>query len=116
PQTFQVTAPFSASADSLDGASTAGAGSFSDAAAEDAYVFTVPAGGQHLTLNLDACPASNAYYHPAGWQLINTANQKNVDSGGCSFQDLGTVPAGTYELLVEAAGAAGNYTLNVDAP
>ncbi|HEY3871923.1 MAG TPA: VWD domain-containing protein [Actinocrinis sp.] len=116
PQVFAATLPLAVTANTVDGATASGAGDFEDSAAQDAYTFTVPAGGEDLALSLGSCPAQGYYFSSATWELIDAADQSVVDSGGCDYTDLGTVSAGSYELLTSAAGVSGTYTLNVESP
>src|SRR4029078_5017328 len=59
-----------------------------------------------------ACPTQTITY--LGWKLLNSAGA-TVKSGGCSFYNIGTVPAGNYQLLVTAGGVAGTYVLALEA-
>ncbi|NUP53854.1 MAG: VWD domain-containing protein [Catenulispora sp.] len=117
PQTFAAAVPLSVTANTLNGAATTGAGVFEDGASQDVYSFTVPAGGQQLALSLRSCPSSDNY-SPGSWTLVDAATQSVVHSGygGCSYADWGTLPAGSYNLIVSANGTPGSYTLDVLAP
>jgi hypothetical protein len=115
PQTFAVTVPFSASNGTVNGANVAGAGTFENGASQDAYTLHVPSGGQQLSISLRDCPTAG-FWTRATWQLINTATQAIAYHGGCSYANLGLVPAGDYLLLVAAGGLAGPYTVDLDRP
>jgi hypothetical protein len=113
-QSFAATLPLAVTANTVNGTAAAGAGTFETSASQDIYTFTVPAGGQALNLNLGACPTAN-YSTPLTWKLL-TAAGTTAGSGGCGYHILGTVPAGDYQLVVNAGGLAGNYTLNLLPP
>ena len=115
PQEFAAAIPLSAGNGTINGADVAGAGKFEDGASQDAYALTVPSGGQQLSISLRGCPAAG-YWTSATWQLINTATQAVAFHGGCSYANLGLVPAGSYLLLVAGGGTAGAYTLDLAGP
>ncbi|WP_344666421.1 VWD domain-containing protein [Catenulispora yoronensis] len=117
PQSFAATVPLSVTANTVNGTATTGAGVFEDGASQDTYSFTVPAGGAQLALSLRSCPASDNY-SPGTWKLLDAATQTVVHAGygGCSYSDFGTLPAGSYTLLVAANGTPGPYTLDLLSP
>ena len=112
-QAFAVTLPLAVTAGTVNGTATSGAGNFENVASQDVYTFTVPSGGQSLSLNLGACPVVNNRM-PASWTLLNSAGTK-VASGVCTFYNLGTLVGDTYQLVLNAGGGAGTYTVNVEA-
>ncbi|WP_041540316.1 VWD domain-containing protein [Catenulispora acidiphila] len=117
PQSFTATLPLAVTANTLNGTATTGAGVFEDGASQDMYSFTVPTGGKQLAVSLRSCPASDNY-SPGTWKLLDAATQTVVHSGygGCSYADFGTLPAGSYTLLVAANGTPGPYTLDLLSP
>ncbi|GAA3265407.1 hypothetical protein GCM10020218_001290 [Dactylosporangium vinaceum] len=111
-QSFAVTLPLTASANTINGVAVTGAGKFETKASQDVYTFTVPAGGQNLNVTAAACPTQTISY--LGWKLLDSTGA-TVKSGSCSAYDVGLVPAGAYRLVVDSGGLAGTYTLNVEA-
>jgi hypothetical protein len=112
PQSFSVTTPLSVTAGTVNATATTGAGRFETAASQDIYAFTVPSGGQSLTATLGSCPTSSGSTD-ATWKVLNSTGA-TVKSGYCGTGTaLGTLAAGTYQLVVNAAGLPGTYAVTL---
>src|SRR5439155_129786 len=110
-----VTLPLTVVAESVNGAAVTVAGRFETSAAEDIYSFTVPSGGQALNLSVSGCPTAS-YLIPLDWRLLNAGTGALVARGGCSYSNLGALPAGDYQLVLEAGRLGGTYAVNLEAP
>jgi hypothetical protein len=111
PDTFDVTLPLTVADGTVNGTAATGAGRLETKASADAYRITVPTGGQVLSVEPSACPAT-AYLQ---WEFVDAAGRRLAD-GLCSFTSAGLVPAGTYRLLVTPLdGRTGTYRLSVRA-
>ncbi|HVQ91421.1 MAG TPA: VWD domain-containing protein [Mycobacteriales bacterium] len=112
PQEFAATVPLTVTDGSVNGAAAAGAGNLETKASTDVYRFTVPAGGQTLTVGPGPCPGPSGGF--LQWRLVDDASGAEVTTGGCRAESLGTLPAGTYRLEVTPFfWLPGTYTLNV---
>jgi hypothetical protein len=80
-----------------DGVPGAGAGRLESMAARDDYRFTVPAGGQSVTLDWIQNPGSTV----VTWSLRNLATDRTVTSGQFTGdRTFANLPAGMHELRV----------------
>jgi hypothetical protein len=112
-QVFNTALPLTVTNGTVNGSAAAGAGNLETKASEDMYRFTVPAGGLALSAGPGSCPTVGP-----DWQIVNEASgERLAGDTGCRFTSLGTVPAGSYRLIVRPySGDTGTYTFAVQPP
>ncbi|MFJ4095875.1 VWD domain-containing protein, partial [Kitasatospora sp. NPDC089913] len=108
PQSFTATLPLTVS----DGVPGPGAGNLENAAAQDEYLFDLPAGSA-VYVRPTVCPGGNASLR---WSLLTPAGATAGSGYGCQGGEVRSPTAGTHRLSITTQnGAAGPYALQVTA-
>lgn len=104
PQTFVYQVGQHVEPGKIAGAPVEGAGNLETTASKDVYPFTVPAGGQEITIDSDGY--SPVFYN--GSKLVNVAGGAVLLDGLYGHHVI-TLAAGDYRFVVENPGSTGTY-------